>query len=99
MTRERLNHLLDMVDEVNSKVNAAVSIEHGKYDDRIHITMFYARVNGEATSVEFTDYKFGSTHDFIIHEDTDLIKGEAFMRLLLASAEHCEVMRNDPGTV
>lgn len=93
MTRERFCHLLNVVDEVNSKVDVAASIEHGRFDDRVHITMFYAPVNGNVTSIEFTNSSNFHTHDDIIYGDTDLIKCEAFMRMLIASAEHCEVMR------
>lgn len=87
MTRERFGQLFDLVDEVNRKVNANVSIEHGKRQDSVHIMMFYV----DEGRTFFTEYGF-EDYD-VTNNDDDLVKAECFLRLLLASAEHCEVMR------
>lgn len=89
MTRERFNHLLDMVDELNEKLKVDASLDHSKYGDRLHITLFYV----PTVSRVFNTYKYMTSDWDYTGNDTDLIKGEAFMRMLLASAEHFPEMR------
>lgn len=87
MTKERFSELFNLVDEVNKKVYAAVSLEHCKWNDRVHISLFYSQ-----ESRTFTNDKF--TYDGCVLDDADMTCAEAFMKLLLASAEHYEPMRN-----
>lgn len=89
MTRERLNHLLDLVDELNEKLYVNASLEHSKLEENLHITMFYA---GKGVSRVFNTYHIGYDSYDNTYADEDLIKGEAFMRMLLASAQHCPQM-------
>lgn len=78
MTRERLNHLLDLIDEVNSKVYVSASLEHGLQDDSIFVSLFY-----QGPKV----YKVFNTYNYSESYDKDLVKGEAYLRGLLAEAE------------
>ena len=89
MKRERLNHLLDMVDELNEKAYVAASITHGRYEDSVHITIFYT----ETISRTFTTYYIGYDSPDNTYNDKDLVKAEAFMRMLLAATQHCTAMR------
>lgn len=87
MTRERFGQLYDLVDAVNLKVKASASIEHCKLRDTVRIMLFYV----DEPHTFYTDYGFD---DYTItNNDDDLVKAECFLRTLLASAEHCEVMR------
>lgn len=79
MTRERLNHLLDLIDEVNSKVYVSASLSHGRNDDdEIFVSLFYL---GEKK------YKAFSTCEYSSNYDPDLERGEAFLHDLLAQAQ------------
>lgn len=78
MTRERLNHLLDLIDEVNSKVYVSASLEHGLHDDSIFVSLFY---QGPKVYKSFNTCNYSETYD------EDLVKGEAYLRWLLAEAE------------
>lgn len=91
MKRERLNHLLDMVDELNEKAYVSASLQHGKYSDDIHITIFYT--GKDASMRTFTTYDIGYQAYNNTFNDKDLIKAEAFLRMLLAATQHCEAMR------
>lgn len=89
MTIQRLVELVELVDEFNSKVYADASLEHDKFSDSIHITMFY---NNPTSSVAFYTSD-GSSHENIYHGDKNLEKAEAFMRMLMKSAEYYEPMK------
>ncbi len=78
MTRERLNHLLDLIDEVNSKVYVSASLSHGLYDDEIFVCLFYL---GEKKYVAFC------ASDLSMNHDPNLERGEAFLKGLLAEAQ------------
>lgn len=93
MTRERLIHLLDLVDEVNDRCYVNAIMSHSAYDDELHISLFYASTKGCNLYRFFSTYPYGYESYNSTINDADLVKGEAFLRLLLASAEHCEVMR------
>lgn len=78
MTRERLNHLLDLIDEVNSKVYVSASLEHGLNDDNIFVSLYY---QGPKAYKSFNTFIYSESYD------KDLVKGEAYLRGLLAKAE------------
>ena len=89
ISKERLMYLIDLVDEVNEKVNAAVSLEHGKFQDDLYISLFYTvprEMRRFATGIAGASY---STTAY----DDGLIKGEAFLKMLLREAECYEPMR------
>ena len=90
MTKERLFYLIHLVDRLNHEVDVAASISHEKFDDSIHITFFYG---GEVVShVFYVNTHTKSTWE-TTHGDTDLVKAEAFMWMLLNSAKHYAPMR------
>ena len=78
MTRERLNYLMDLVDEVNEKVYVSASIEHGLNEDNIFVSLFY---QGDKQYVGFC------TMDYSKDYDHELERGEAFLKGLLAEAQ------------
>lgn len=77
MTRERLNYLMDLIDEVNEKVYVSAALEHGQ-DERIFVSLFY---QGEKKYAAFC------TSDLSIDRDPGLERGEAFLKGLLAEAQ------------
>lgn len=90
ISKERLMYLIDLVDEVNEKVNAAVSLGHGKFQDRLYIMLFYTEpreLRLFATEIAGDSY---STTEY----DDGLIKGEAFLKMLLREAECYEPVRS-----
>jgi hypothetical protein len=89
MTRERFNHLYDLVDEANKKVCCSASIEHGRFKDEIFITLFYADLY---VSFYTDDCVMPSS---CMHYDPDLIKAEAFLKMLIEAAKHHGPMRGD----
>lgn len=90
MTHERLLYLAHMVDRVNREVNATASIEYCK-SCSIHITMFHG---SETVSRMFDEYDGDNNRYFdITFGDAELVKAEAFMRMLLNSAKAYPPMR------
>ncbi len=90
MTRTRYLNLMDLIDEFNAQVNAVASISYGHDEESIHISMFYVDEYHSFTTDNCIPGWYNSTHG-----DTDLLKAEAFMRMLMQSAQFCEVMRRD----
>ena len=78
MTRERLNYLTDLVDEVNEKVYVSASIEHGLNEDNIFVSLFYQG---------YKQYVGFCTKDYSMDYDHELERGEAFLKGLLAEAQ------------
>lgn len=87
MTRHRLIELINLVDDFNRKVYANATFSHDRYGDEIHITMHYCREGVCFTTCD------GDTRRIIRYNDSDLVKAEAFMKMLMASAEHYEPMK------
>jgi len=90
MTKERLFYLIHLVDRLNHEVDVASSISHEKFDDSIHITFFYV---GEVVSHMFYVNTHTESTWEATHGDTDLVKAECFMWMLLNSAKHYAPMR------
>lgn len=93
MTKERLFYLIHLVDSLNHEVDVAASISHEKFDDSIHITIFYG---GEVVSHVFYVNSHSKSTWEVTYGDNDLIKAEAFMRALLRSAQYNPSMRAEP---
>lgn len=92
MTHERLLYLAHLVDRVNTEVNASAAIQYGKNDQSIYILMFYAKMGGDYGWHAFHSSDGYSTYEST-NKDTELIKAECFLRLLLNSAKHYAPMR------
>lgn len=92
MTHERLLYLAHLVDRVNTEINASAAIQYGKNDQSIYILMFYAKMGGDYGWHAFHSSDGYSTYEST-NNDTDLVKAECFMRMLLRSARFNERLR------
>ena len=90
MTHERLLYLAHLVDRVNTEVDANASINYGyALGCYIHVTMFYTK---PYVSRAFWE-SVGTNDPELTNGDKDLVKGEAFLRVLLRSAKNYPPMR------
>lgn len=86
----RIEELMTLVDLFNQQFNGLVSMELCKNAANIHVTMCHAHKG---------NYKFFSTEDLnqpdsrFVYNDTNLEKAEAFLRMLIRSADYCKAMR------
>ena len=78
MTRQRFNHLLYLVDRLNSTEEYKATISHGAYSNHIHIVMM-----GSDVCRAFYDTGEYSDDNGIISGDNGLEKAEAFIRMLI----------------
>jgi len=92
MTHERLLYLAHLVDRVNTEINASAAIQYGKNDQSIYILMFYAKMDGDYGWHAFHSSDGYSTYEST-NNDTNLVKAECFMRMLLRSARLNERLR------
>lgn len=92
MTHERLLYLAHLVDRVNTEINASAAIQYGKNDQSIYILMFYAKMGGDHGWHAFHSSDGYSTYEST-NNDTNLVKAECFMRMLLRSARFNERLR------
>ena len=93
MTHERLLYLAHLVDRVNTEVNASARITYKQDDCDLYITLLYTLNGDDAEGHAFYEFSgIPSTYDRT-HNDKNLIKGEAFMRMLLNSAKAYPPMR------
>ena len=92
MTHERLLYLAHLVDRVNTEINASAAIQYGKNDQSIYILMLYAKMGGDYGWHVFHSSDGYSTYEST-NNDTDLVKAECFMRMLLRSARFNERLR------
>lgn len=88
MTKDRFFQLADIADECSRKVNCLVTIDHNIDQERIFISMFYCDEYHCFTN----DQRFPSQYYNHTPDTPDLTNAEAFMRLLMKSAEHFEPM-------
>ena len=94
MTTERIMQIINLADECNSKLYVGITYSHSKWSDDIHISMFYTASKDRPSEYRvFSTFYIGPEDE--VKNDTNLEKAEAFMRMLLATAEHCEEMRRE----
>lgn len=93
MTHERLLYLAHLVDRVNTELNVYADISYGRqYMNHLHISMFYVQ---PIVSRSFWESE-GCDNPTMTNNDTELMKAECFLRLLLNSAKHYAPMRAKP---
>ena len=92
MTHERLLYLAHLVDRVNTEINASAAIQYGKNEQSIYVLMFYAKIDNDYGWHAFHTSDGYDTYESTNH-DTELMKAECFLRLLLNSAKHYPPMR------
>ena len=86
----RIAELMELIDLFNQQFHGLVSMELCKNAANIHVTMCHAHKG---------NYKFFSTEDLnqpdsrFVYNDTNLEKAEAFLRMLIRSADYCKAMR------
>jgi len=89
MTNLRFLQLKALVDECNEKVRCSASIQHDAFEDRIFIAMFWSyEYHSFVARNKNLISNYNSTND-----DDDMTQAEAFMRMLIKSAESNEEMR------
>lgn len=84
--------LIDLIDTFNQKVRAAARLDYGKYENSIQVTLLYFN---EPIGTVFSDFPWGLQEPGFVRDDNDLTKAEAYMNMLLSTAEHCEMMQEE----
>lgn len=92
MSHERLLYLAHLVDRINTEVDAAASITYEKFSNHIHITIFAGKTNSIGSRT-FDESTYSKSEYDMTYGDKDLVKAEAFMRMLLRSAQYYPPMR------
>ena len=91
MTIQRFTELYKVVDDLNSHNEYCGTLSHCSYEDEIHITMFNTGSHLCFYTSQGVNYLNG------IHNDKNLEKAEAFMRMLIRQAEVKEGKDVHPG--
>ena len=92
MTQERLLYLAHLVDRVNTEINASAAIRYGKKEQSIYVLMCYVQMGHGYGWHAFHSSDGYDTYEST-HNDTELVKAECFMWMLLNSAKHYAPMR------
>ena len=86
----RIAELMELIDLFNQQFNGIATLSLTSRGADIHVTMCHVR-KSSYKCFETEDAFPASWHN--VCGDADLVKAEAFMKMLIRAADHCEAMR------